>query len=119
MTTEIVQTLTGGGDADALHSHAASGGAGAACLVAWGRADCPADFTLFYAGRAVQGYGAHRDYGSSDTLTMALGDTLCADVSGLATSEPFTPTHYTQGLLEVGGETRYYRDGLDCAVCCR
>ena len=50
---------------------------------------------------------------------MALGDTLCADVSGLETSEPFTPTHYTQGLLEVGGETRYYRDGLDCAVCCR
>lgn len=119
LTTVIVQTLTGGGDADALHSHASSGGSGGACLVAWGRSDCPADFTLFYAGRAVQGYGAHRDYGSSDTLTMALGETLCADPDGLPASETFTPTNYTQGLIEVGGTTRYQGTGLACAVCCR
>jgi hypothetical protein len=120
LTAAIVQTLTDGGDADVLHGHASAGSDGGACLTAWGRSDCPTDFSLFYAGVAVQSYGAHRDFGSSDTLTMALGETLCADSEGLAAGSAFTPTLYTAGLVELGGTTIHQgTDGLACAVCCR
>lgn len=120
LTVEIVRTLTGGGDADALHGHAASSSAGGACLTAWGRSDCPADYALFYSGIAVQGYGAHRDFGSSDTLTMALGDTLCVDPAGIDAGAAFSPGNYTAGLVELGAPTVHQSSGgLACAVCCR
>jgi hypothetical protein len=121
LTAEIVQTLTGGGDADALHGHTAGdAGVGGACLTAWGRSDCPADFALFYAGVAVQGYGAHRDFGSEDTLTMALGETLCVDPAGMDGGSSFSPTYYTAGLVELGATTIHQSSsGLACAVCCR
>ena len=52
LTAAMVETLTGGGNADALHTHAGSGGGGA-CYTAWGRSSCLDGWAMAYSGYAV------------------------------------------------------------------
>ena len=120
LSAEMVSTLTGGGNADALHEHAAGGAGGAGCMTAWGRTSCPADFTLFYAGEAVQGFARQQNDGSPETISVALGDTLCVDPLGLPEARTYSVSYFVVGLMQLSGARIH--DGpetVSCAVCCR
>ena len=120
LTTEIVRTLTGGGDADALHSHAASGDGGGGCMTAWGRADCPTDYALFYLGETVQNLAAQQNDSSPETISMATSQIMCFDPAGLPTSAAYTRSYFTWGLMRVGSLLMYTgTEAIPCAVCCR
>lgn len=120
LTADIVRTLTGGGDADALHSHAASGTDGGGCMTAWGRADCPDSFTLFYSGEIVQSFAAQQNDGSPETISLATSDVMCFDTAALPPSRSYDRSYFTWGLMRVSARVIYEgSDGLPCAVCCR
>ena len=57
LTAEIVETLTGGGAADTLHTHTGHGGGGGACYEVWGSGDCAEGFSPVIAGSAMSLWG--------------------------------------------------------------
>ena len=120
LTTEIVRTLTGGGEADALHSHASSGDGGGGCMTAWGRSDCPTDFTLFYVGETLQSFAAQQNDGSPETISLATSQAMCFDPAGLPGSRAYERSYFTWGLMRVSARVIYEgTEAIPCAVCCR
>ena len=118
ITAEIAETLTGGGEADALHVHAGGSGTGGSCYTGWGETTCGDGFALMYAGTAtfaamvstLQGYGA-------------IGSPIC--VSSTQIASVGGGVSVWNGIQLVGlsnSETRV--DTVDatavtCAVCCQ
>jgi hypothetical protein len=118
LNAEMVRTLTGGGDADALHSHASSG-VGGGCMNVWGRTDCPDGFTLFFVGDAIQPLARERVSGAWD-LTVGVSDLICVDPTTLPPSRVYRTSDFHIGLLQAGGPNIHEGDeALGCAVCCR
>jgi hypothetical protein len=138
LTAAMVETLIGGGNADALHTHAGSGGGGS-CYTAWGRSSCVDGWT-----RAYQGYAAGNLFFATESPNerwgmAAAADTLCVDVTAMewsdvrfpTTVEPRPPRMMAVGRYETQtvGSTNYIvasagtvpagEVGLSCAVCCR
>ncbi len=113
LTAAMVQTLTGGGDADALHTHAGAGGG--VCYTAWGTTGCGTDFTAMYTGRAYTSYIAQRS--SGDPITGngsgALGTTICAQTPSSESS-----TSSSANRIYFGRSTKY-KSSFNCAVCCK
>lgn len=115
LTAEMVQTLTGGGDADALHLHPAGhGAAGGGCYIAVGLATCGEGYTAMYSGSYVDSI-THYSTGLSQSQNC-IAD---AAISG------FVPEagHLQRWLITAGGSSG--NENLDlvderllCAMCC-
>lgn len=114
LTAEIVETLTGGGEADALHGHASSGTGGGGCYVAVGTTSCAEGYALAYSGI----YG--------DSMAIYPG-------TGIAATSVCVADEAVVGLTAVGGSPSrlLYSSGgtasqridivgthLVCAMCC-
>ncbi|MEC8423720.1 MAG: hypothetical protein VX000_08075, partial [Myxococcota bacterium] len=126
LSASMVQTLTGGGSADALHSHAAVSGGGGGCYVAWGTSTCGTGYTLMYAGysyTAVENSYSTAGSGSYRLVDGAVGQTKCVDAaatlsgsgptSGGSASGRVAPIWAAGSSLSNG-----YIHTLECAMCC-
>ena len=96
----MVKTLSGGGQADALHSHAgqSSGGgitvtAASSCYVAWGTKQCGQGFISMYEGKPVMANNVNMGYSAG---------MLCYDVNGLTVT---TSTQSSFMLFTIGRVT--------------
>ena len=115
LTAEMVQTLTGGGDADALHMHPAGhGGGGGGCYVAVGLASCGEGYSAMYTGAYVDSVTQY-----SNAVTQS--HYCLAD----AAVDRFHPDagHLNRDLMTTGGLSGNERpilidDRLLCAMCC-
>lgn len=114
LTAAIVQTLTGGGEADSLHTHAGSHGGGG-CYTVWGETDCGEGYASMYTGIAAN--MLHWDGGTSG----ASSGTLCVDDAVVS--------HYETGFAYIDsgefatvGNSRervvLTADRLACRICC-
>ena len=115
LTAEMVQTLTGGGDADALHMHPAGHGAGGGgCYIAWGTQTCGGDYSLMYAGTML----------SSVSLWSSgvASNPLCVDDTAIesypSTAGYMTRLMMTNGTGSSGEVPALTTDRLLCAMCC-
>ena len=89
-------------------------------MTAWGRADCPAEFTLFYVGETVQNLAAQQNDGAPETISLATSQIMCFDPGGLPTSASYDRSYFTWGLMRVGARLIYTgTEAIPCAVCCR
>lgn len=112
LTDEIVRTLTGGGDADALHGHAASGHGTAGCYSAWGTTTCAEGFSAATSGIASVFFWSGG----------AGGQPFCIDSTSIEGVNPGWPGSGYFGLLPISNTVRSVDlaiDDLACVVCCR
>ena len=115
LSAEMVRTLTGGGSADALHTHSAGGGVAGGCYTAWGIETCLDGYRVAYAGVIVMpAYSSAQGAGAADLI--------CAHPSG-----------FNIGTSSIGGNTMRLSAGAastvspagddpyanySCALCC-
>ena len=109
LTAAMVQTLTGGGDADSLHTHAASGGGGA-CYTVYGTTNCGTGHTQIYEGNVWISGVAN---GSLNKIFNP-SDPLCVDSSVVPTTNTYQGHGYS---MFVKGSK--YVTSLSCALCCQ
>jgi len=129
LTAAMVETLTAGGNADALHTHAGSGGGGA-CYTAWGRASCLDGWSMAYSGYAVS--QTTSIYRSGTFGGGGAGGPICVAAEG-ASWETFngylgSSTYILQRTAALGSDagTNFTVarapdgvPGISCAICCR
>jgi hypothetical protein len=119
ITAEIAETLTGGGEADALHVHAAGAATGGSCYTGWGETTCGDGFTLMYAGTAT--FAAMVETTSSGY--GAIGSPIC--ISSTQIASVGGGISIWDGVQLVGlGNNEIRVDTVDasavtCAVCCQ
>lgn len=120
LTAEIVATLTGGGEADALHGHAADGGAGGNCYVAWGATSCGGAFEAMYTGVIAQ-LTQYSDWGGTGIGVSAVGPMCVADEAIGSFASIAAPLQYSEIMVGRDGRERIIPvgDRLGCAVCCQ
>lgn len=118
LTSEIVATLTGGGDADALHSHGGSHGAGGSCYVSWGTTTCGGDFTAMYSGVGLL-MSQYSDWGGTG-IGLSSTDLICVADAGIESYTGSSSIGVAQLLVARDGGERALPVGerLACAVCC-
>jgi hypothetical protein len=114
LTAEMVRTLTGGGGADVLHSHASGSGSGA-CYTVWSVATCAEGFTPTYTGVLVESISLWGGGGITATP-------LCMADEGISTFTAFGAP-FSRYLVTAGGTVGVESVGFDdvrvvCAVCC-
>jgi len=111
LSAAMVQTLTGGGDADSLHTHAASGGGGA-CYTVWGTTSCGAGHTQIYSGQSLVPRSLQ---GSTSNFRQegGIGSTICVDISTMS----FQSISYTNDTVWTYGKK--YQSSIPCALCCQ
>ena len=103
LTAEIVETLTGGGEADALHTHSGSHGSGAACYQVVGTTVCAEGFVSVSQG----------------SLMLVNGFPLCMDIRNLTSVDVEDPPCWN--FNNVGCSPDYWAldaPDVDCATCC-
>jgi hypothetical protein len=105
LTGAMVETLTGGGDAEALHTHAGAGGG--VCYTAWRTASCGSGFTAAYTGFTAAA-GAINSSVSSSLYCFSGSQTTSYNTSY---QMRFTVGHYGYWTAPSGG--------VSCAVCCK
>ena len=109
LTAEIVQTLTGGGEADALHTHGGTHGSAGACYPVVGTTDCPEGFVSLSPGTMVElrststcvdtnnltsvgarpGVSSYNNVGDNpDTWRLDVADVVCATCCGWPPDAP-------------------------------
>ncbi|MEC7947386.1 MAG: hypothetical protein VX265_07430 [Myxococcota bacterium] len=115
LSASMVQTLTGGGSADALHSHAATGGGGGGCYTAWGTTSCLTGYSSAYAGTGI--VQTFRFFERSYTLATGgvAGPVCVADTALTATG---TAGHFAEETVAFGGDTEYSLSAIVCTLCC-
>ena len=109
LSAAMVQTLTGGGDADSLHTHAASSGGGA-CYTVWGITSCGAGHTQIYAGNVWMS-GEMRSPGYPYINSAAAP--LCIEDSQISTNTTY------QSYSSIYAKGNQYTTSLECALCCQ
>ena len=117
LSAEMVSTLVGGGNADALHEHAAGSSSGGSCYTAWGPTTCIEAYTLVYEGVAVNGWMYDNAGG-----TVAQGDTICLDAAVIASyvSDISAVDFRGVAVMRDGQEgVQLTGDRMTCALCCR
>ena len=104
LTAAMVTTLTGGGSADALHSHAAQAAGGGVCYTAWNTTACGAGFTAAYTG-----------YGIVNGKTTNGAGLYC-----FAGTRPSggSSSNYSWSVTVQNNRYLTLTNGVDCAVCC-
>jgi hypothetical protein len=116
LTAEIVRTLTGGADADALHTHASGHGETGGCYTGWGTTTCGDGFSLVYSGTA--GFHAVWDSGVG---ASAASSTLCIATEGIGSYSTLHRWDFSQMVSIRDGIESILPSGtrLECALCCR
>jgi hypothetical protein len=116
LTAEIVRTLTGGADADALHTHASGHGETGGCYTGWGTPTCGDGFSLIYSGSA--GFEAIWD---SAANTSAASSTICIADEGVGSYGELHRWDDSQIVSVRDGMESVLPSGdrLACALCCR
>ena len=126
LTAAIVQTLTGGGNADALHTHAGAAATGGACYTAWGLTDCADGFQAVVVGQAMHLAATI----SGDIFLLAGAECLSSSFipTGTGTS-PAAGWYYESLDNPVAWMTKHptensvkpltFHQALPCAVCCK
>lgn len=116
LTAEMVRTLTGGAEADALHTHASSGHGGGGCYTAWGTGVCLADYQTAYTGTAA--FSSIWDAWSG---TGAMSGIICissAAVDSYDTTISAWDNNQIHSVANINDRTVLVGDRLECAVCC-
>lgn len=110
LTAEIVQTLTDGGDADALHTHSSGGHVGgAACYEVWGAGDCAEGFTPVITGSAMSLWSGTIDCVDTTSLTPI-------STNGMPYSRRFENLGATPAWWQFDATEE--EPDLVCSVCC-
>ena len=123
LTAMMVQTLTAGGDADSLHTHAAAGAGGGSCYTTWGTTTCGSEHTRIYSGLGIMAaYYQQHHAGSSSAPRVythsSASDIICVDSSAL-TAGGTLGGFSGAGLVEAGTLQKHgLESGLTCALCC-
>ena len=112
LNAEIVRTLTGGGEADALHTHASGSGGSGGCYVAWGVTTCLDGWTAAYDGYSLA---------LSSSYTRDVSALYCVEETSVVESGGVSTWFRLLGPLSEGVEGDYQSPTgeLPCAVCCR
>ena len=112
LTAEIVQTLTGGGDADALHTHSGSHAAGGSCYISWGEAVCFEGWTAVYSGIGLA---------LDSNLSREAAALYCIRDTAVTESSDIGRYYRLLGPVSTDDEGDYRPDAgeLFCSVCCR
>ena len=114
LSAAMVQTLTGGGDADSLHTHAATGGGGA-CYTVWGTTSCGAGHTQIYSGLArasiVTSVSYNKPYSSSGA-----NDSICVEASAVSSALQ-TSNSSDERVFWANSTTKVLN--VTCALCCQ
>ena len=105
ITASMLQTLTGGGDAEALHTHAGHGGG--SCYTAWGTDQCGTGFQPMYTGTAITSAVFEYSY-----IYPVAGQTLCS-----ATAPAHVGNQRNRVVFANGAGL--LNTALLCAVCCQ
>jgi hypothetical protein len=115
LNASIVQTLTGGGAADALHTHAAGSVTGGSCYMMFGATTCGEGFTAMFDGVAAQPYLYESNgTGAAGTLCIA-SSAVSSFASGIAGMDGMGIASVREGeerIVLVG-------DRLLCTICCQ
>jgi hypothetical protein len=102
LTAEIVQTLTGGGEADALHTHGGSHGPAGACYQVMGTTDCPEGFVSVSHGSLVD---------RASTICLITGEATPISTWGCSewdfSNQGCSPAYW-----------RFDDTDIECATCC-
>jgi hypothetical protein len=111
LNAEIVRTLTGGGNADALHEHTGHGDGGG-CYTAWGATTCLDGWSTAYDGfvLAVDGNG-----------TRGLAGLYCFEDENLLESDSVGYYYRLLGPVTGGafGDYQSTLGEMPCVVCCQ
>jgi len=109
LSAAMLQTLVAGGNADALHGHAAqgAGGGGGSCYTALGTGECGAGYGAMYSGILVN--ASQGTWGSVGPVCIR--------------SEALTfnaESQYWQYFYAIGAGRRFRAEGnaISCAMCC-
>ena len=120
LTATIVETLTGGGEADALHGHASGGAPGGSCYVAWGVTTCGGEFAAMYTGVAAQ-MTQYVAWGGTGVGLSSVGPMCVAD-DGIGSFDVST-SDVSVSEIVVGRDGRERLipadERLVCAMCCQ
>jgi hypothetical protein len=119
LTAAIVTTLTGGGEADALHGHAAGAALTAGCYIAHGTTTCAEGWALIHAGYAVESlsYDLDADGDGDDSATVAVAP-YCVNEAAVESTIVTSPV--SRSVVTVGDNLLVTLTGaLRCAFCCR
>lgn len=121
LSAAMVRTLTGGGDADALHTHAGAASSGGACYTAWGTTSCGTGFSVMYSGIGLMGtlVASTPTWGSNGT-SSAVGP-MCVNSTTLSAAGGMGGITVNPGLTSLAQNLRYSTSAgdLTCAVCCK
>ena len=117
LTAEMVRTLTGGGDADTLHTHAGHGGStgGGGCYTSWGTEACIDGYTMAYAGVYTESITIWST--GVTTVPMCVADAAVdsVDSTGLSVSRFLLSAGADGGINEI---VDIVDERLRCALCC-
>ena len=118
ITAEIARTLTGGGNADALHEHAGDSHGGGTCYTAFGETACGEGFTVMYTGLLTFPALFATGYNQASTSSV-----FCMSSTSIASTSSGLP-YWNSGMLAGvrNGETSVSTvddEPAPCAVCCR
>ncbi len=105
LTAGMVQTLTGGGDAETLHTHTGHGGGG--CYTAWGTSQCGTGFQAMYTGTAITAGVFELQY-----IYPVAGPTLCSATAPAHIGNQRNRVVFSNGAARLNA-------ALTCAVCCQ
>ena len=115
LTAEMVRTLTGGGEADTLHTHAGHGSGGGGCYNSWGTETCADGYTQAYAGVFTESITIWSS--GVTTVPMCVADVGVSSIgaTGLSVSRFLLTAGADSGVNEIVDitDTR-----LRCALCC-
>ena len=115
LTASIVETLTAGGDADALHTHAAGSATSGACYTMFGATTCGEGFTAQFDGVAAQPY-LYESQGTGVAGTLCIASSAVSsyvtDIGSIDGMGIATVRDGEERILQVG-------DRLVCTICCR
>lgn len=117
LTAEMIRTLTGGGEADTLHTHAGHGGSAGAggCYNSWGTEACAEGYTQAYAGVYTESITIWSTGVTTVPMCVADSGVSSIDSTGLSVSRFLLTAGVGGGVNEVVSltETR-----MRCALCC-
>ena len=112
LTAEIVRTLTGGGEADTLHTHASGHDASGGCYTVWGENACAEGWSAVYSG-----IGLITDHSNTENIAGL----TCIVETAVVESSSISRYYRLLGPASAGaeGDYRTVTGELLCAVCCR
>ena len=118
ITAEIARTLTGGGNADALHAHAGDSHAGGTCYTAFGETSCGEGFTAMYTGLITFPALFAMSYNQATSSSVFCLSSTSIDTT--STTLPYWNTGMLAGVRNGEASVTTVDDDLaPCAVCCR